>query len=90
MRRSLLALFVMGIAIVLLMSACAAGSSSSPTTSAPNAPRGYKPTPVRKTDTVSLPDYATDPSGAAFPFKAAPGNLLVVYFGYLTCPDICQ
>jgi protein SCO1/2 len=89
MRRPVLALFVMGIAIVLLMSACASGSSSSPTTSSPNAPRGYKPTPVRTTDTVSLPDYATDPSGIAFPFKAAPGNLLVVYFGYLTCPDIC-
>jgi cytochrome oxidase Cu insertion factor (SCO1/SenC/PrrC family) len=89
MRRSLLTLFSMGIAIALLMSACASDTSSSSTTSAPNAPRGYRPTPVRKTDTVALPDYAADPSGVAFPFKAAPGNLLVVYFGYLTCPDIC-
>lgn len=84
MRRPVLVLFSLGIAIVLLMSACASGSSSSPTTSSPNAPRGYKPTPVRTTDAVSLPDYATDPSGVAFPFKAAPGNLLVVYFDFLT------
>jgi cytochrome oxidase Cu insertion factor (SCO1/SenC/PrrC family) len=89
MRRSLLALFSMGIAIALLTGACASDTSSSSTTSSPNSPRGYKPTPVRKTDTVALPDYVADPSGVAFPFKAAPGNLLVVYFGYLTCPDIC-
>jgi protein SCO1/2 len=44
---------------------------------------------VRKTDTVSLPDYANDPGGVDFSFKAAPGNLLVVFFGFLTCPDIC-
>lgn len=91
MRRSVLALLSLGIAISLLMSACASGTSfsSSSTTSALNAPRGYKPTPVRKTDTVSLPDYAIDPGGVDFSFKAAPGNLLVVYFGFLTCPDIC-
>jgi cytochrome oxidase Cu insertion factor (SCO1/SenC/PrrC family) len=90
MRRPVLALFSFGIAIALLMSACASGpSSSSSTTAAPDAPRGYKPTPVRKTDTVSLPDYANDPGGVDFSFKAAPGNLLVVFFGFLTCPDIC-
>jgi protein SCO1/2 len=89
MRRPLLALFSMGIAIALLMSACASDTSSSSTTSAPNAPRGYKPTPVRNTDTVSLPDYASDSGGVAFPFKAETGNLLVVSFGYLSCPDIC-
>lgn len=89
MRRSVLALLSLGIAIALVMSACTSGTSSSSTTSALNAPRGYKPTPVRKTDTVSLPDYATDSDGVDFSFKAAPGNLLVVFFGFLTCPDIC-
>ena len=90
MRRSVLALLSLGIAIALVMSACTSGtSSSSSTTSALNATRGYKPTPVRKTDTVSLPDYATDSDGVDFSFKAAPGNLLVVFFGFLTCPDIC-
>jgi hypothetical protein len=84
MRRPVLALLSLGIAIALLMSACASGPSSSPSTTAPNAPRGYKPTPVRKTDTVSLPDYANDPGGVDFSFKAAPGNLLVVFFGFLT------
>jgi len=89
MRRPLLAASAMVIALAFTASACASGSTSSSTTTAVAAPRGYKPTPVRKTDTLSLPDYAADPNGVAFPFKASPGDLLVVYFGYLTCPDIC-
>ncbi len=90
MRRSLFAGCVLSIVLLLTVSACSSGSSTSSTsTSELSAPRGYKPTPVRKTDTVSLPDYATDPNGAQFAFKASPGDLLVVFFGYLTCPDIC-
>lgn len=51
--------------------------------------RGFAPTPTRMVGTKSLPDYATDPGGANFPFVAPSGELLVVYFGYLSCPDIC-
>ena len=77
-------------ALVLLLSACSSNGTSSPSTTVePAAPRGYKPTPVRVTANVSLPDFATDPNGRDFPFKASAGDLLVVYFGYLTCPDIC-
>ena len=90
MRRSLLAVCALSLTFALGATACSSGSTSSTASStAPAAPRGYKPTPVRKTDTFSLPDYATDPNGTSFPFKASPGDLLVVYFGYLTCPDIC-
>ncbi len=88
-RRSRIVAFAIVIAIGLLLSACSSGTTSTSTPTELIAPRGYKPTPVRKTDTLSLPDYATDPNGVAFLFKASPGNLLVVYFGYLTCPDIC-
>ena len=77
-------------ALLLSVSACSSnGSVSSTTPSELVAPRGYKPTPVRTTGTLILPDYATDPNGVDFPFKATPGSLLVVYFGFLTCPDIC-
>ena len=76
--------------VLLVLSACSSGGvSSSSTTSEPVAPRGYRPTPTRVTGTVSLPDFAADPAGVDVPFRAAPGALLVVYFGYLTCPDIC-
>lgn len=35
---------------------------------------------------VSLPDATT---GAPVAFRAEPGGVLLVYFGYLTCPDVC-
>ena len=89
MRRPLLVASATLLAFTLAMSACSSATSSSSPSTELIAPRGYQPTPVRKTDTVSLPDFATDPNGVAFPFKSSPGDLLVVYFGYLTCPDIC-
>ena len=89
MRRPLLVASATLLALSLAMSACSSATSSSSPSTELIAPRGYQPTPVRKTDTVSLPDFATDPNGVDFPFKASPGDLLVVYFGYLTCPDIC-
>jgi protein SCO1/2 len=35
---------------------------------------------------LTLPVAAT---GEARPLRAAPGELLAVYFGYLSCPDVC-
>lgn len=90
MRRPVILLTAVFSAVALLLTACSSsGTSSSSTSVEQAAPRGYKPTPVRTTGTVSLPDFATNPSGVDFPFTASPGDLLVVYFGYLTCPDIC-
>lgn len=37
----------------------------------------------------SLPDVTDGRDKGPFFFKAAPGELLVVYFGYTTCPDVC-
>ncbi|MEX1216896.1 MAG: SCO family protein [Acidimicrobiales bacterium] len=80
----------LAVALILFGGACSSGSTSSAsTTSEAPEPRGYQPTPVRVTGDLVLPDYAANPAGADFALKASPGDLLVIFFGFLSCPDIC-
>ena len=43
--------------------------------------------PEPQVDGVALPDVSR--GGAPFDFRAPDGGLLVVYFGYTNCPDVC-
>lgn len=43
--------------------------------------------PAPQVDAVALPDVSR--GGEPFEFRAEPGELLVVYFGFTNCPDIC-
>jgi protein SCO1 len=43
--------------------------------------------PAPQVDTVALPDVSR--GGEPFEFRAEAGGLLVVYFGFTNCPDIC-
>lgn len=36
-----------------------------------------------------LPEVRADRSGVPFRLRPSPGQLLIVYFGYTTCPDVC-
>lgn len=38
---------------------------------------------------VSISEVARDGSTSEFQFRADPGGLLVVFFGYTFCPDVC-
>lgn len=78
------------IVAVLLVAGLAAGCSSDATTSKePGADRklsGVINDPLLDVSTQSLPEALT---GTPFPFVAKSGHLLLVYFGYTDCPDVC-
>ncbi|MFV0309169.1 MAG: SCO family protein [Desertimonas sp.] len=47
---------------------------------------GFTRDPAPQVDIVDLPDLA---GGAPFALRAPAGGLLVAYFGYTHCPDVC-
>lgn len=50
---------------------------------------GFVPANKAPVGALSLPEVHPGRSGAPFHFKAAPGHMLFVYFGYTSCPDVC-
>lgn len=48
---------------------------------------GFVRDPAPNVADVTLPDVSN--GGADFALEAAPGELLIVYFGYTSCPDFC-
>jgi protein SCO1/2 len=48
---------------------------------------GYRPSGVQQVDTAAMDDASN--GDQPFEFRAQDGELLVVYFGYTFCPDVC-
>jgi protein SCO1/2 len=97
-RRRLLAVGVVG---VLLATGCDTGSGTATDVSAPPSSvagegevdggdrvlAGIVRTPAPEVDATAIPSL-TNPGDDAV-FRAEPGGLLAVYFGYTNCPDVC-
>lgn len=72
---------IAAISLALVMAAAACGSSE------PRELVGFRREPPPVVGEFELPDLSD--AGAPFALRAEPGELLVVYFGYTSCPDFC-
>lgn len=72
----------------LALVACGTDGDSSADSTAPAAVlSGYEVDPPLAVAGVSLPEASAE--GAEFEFVAEQGQLLIAYFGYTSCPDVC-
>jgi protein SCO1 len=78
LRRSF-AVAVVAIATLTAVTACGGGGGRELS--------GYSRDPLPEVGELSLPDATAD--SEPFSFRADPGGLLIVYFGYTNCPDYC-
>lgn len=86
--RVLGAVALCAVAAVVLASCGRGGeAASAPTGEATKQMAGVVRNPSLEVGSVTLPDVGA--AGAPFPLKAQPGGLLLLYFGYTNCPDVC-
>jgi protein SCO1/2 len=74
----------LGVGALLVAASVIAGACGS---DPPRELAGYRREPAPSIGELSLPDLTA--AGEDFNFRADPGHLLVVYFGYTNCPDFC-
>jgi protein SCO1 len=70
--------------------ACGTGATESGSSTTPDdGLRGLtRPDPLT-VGSLSLPDETVGGPGGEFAFRAASDELLIVYFGFTSCPDVC-
>ena len=87
-RKSTLGGAALGLAMIVAVAACGGSSDDTATPSDGPAPlSGVVREPLPTVDGVTLPSLSAP--GDLVEFRAEPGELQVVYFGFTNCPDVC-
>ena len=85
-RRPLPVTFLL-LSVLVFAAACGSGDGEGSATLAPTTTlAGVVRAPLLEVAEVSLPEA---PTGTPMAMRADDGELLVVYFGYTSCPDVC-
>ncbi|MFN8016828.1 MAG: SCO family protein [Acidimicrobiales bacterium] len=82
------------LAAVLGLASCGSGGSSGSSASDGGTTKGTQIEGLTRADpldvgSATLPEVRADGSSTPFTFRASPGKLLFVAFGYTNCPDVC-
>lgn len=75
--------------VFLALTGALIGASCSGSTTDPEDRVGYNRTPTPDVSQTEFIDYSAVPDGDVFAPIAPDGELLLMYFGYLSCPDVC-